>query len=134
MKHCFLKVGNLHVVVRIRWILNRVREAGPGVVEEGERAASGRSNSFSDVRVEEASSKFPGVDDNVETMNRPFKRIVDLVLIDLRGVLGQSMALDLNETSVLSTTKGGGFFLNLAELCPTGNRLRLPESRARLRG
>jgi hypothetical protein len=40
-------------------------------------------------------------------MNRPFKGIFDLVLVDLRGVLGQSMALGLDETSVLSTAKGG---------------------------
>jgi hypothetical protein len=112
---------------------------------------------------EEACSKFPGVDDVVEDMNRPLERIVDLILVDRRGVLGQSMALGLDETGVLSTVKGGvwavidvrtskdavrcalkscsrvsivltSFFLNLTELCPTGNRLRLPEIRARMRG
>jgi hypothetical protein len=105
-------VADLHVVDAsevgcIRWILSRAREAVPGAVEEGEGAASRRSNSVSDVRVEEAGSKFSGVDDVVEAMNRPFKRIVDLVLVDLRGVLGQIMALGLDETSVLSTAKGG---------------------------
>ena len=167
MAHCFLKVEELQVVnagevVRIRWILSRAGEAGPGLVEEEKCAACDRSNSLSDVRVKEAGSKFPCVDDVVEAMNRPFERIVDLILVDRRGVLGQSMALCLDETSVLSTAKVGevravadvrtpkdavrcalkscrrvsivstSFFCNLAELCPSGNRLRLRESFVRL--
>ena len=56
LTHGFLKVRDLHVVDAsevgcIRWILSRAREAVPGAVEEGEGAASRRSNSVSDVRV-----------------------------------------------------------------------------------
>jgi hypothetical protein len=51
LTHCFLKVGNLHVVDAsevgcIRWILSRAREAVPGAVEEGEGPDIGRSMIF----------------------------------------------------------------------------------------
>jgi len=65
--------------------------------KERERASSCWPDSLSDVCLEETGAKVPGVEDVVETMNRPFERIFDLILIDRRGELGESIVLRLDE-------------------------------------
>ena len=135
----------------------------PGLVEESKRASSCWPDSLGDVQLKETGAKVPGVEHVVETMNRPFERILELSLVDRRGEPGKSIALSLDETSMRSPANGGSarstagvgtredagcctlkscrrvsivgisVFFNLSELSRSGLLLYFPYSCARLR-